>query len=169
MELFNAIYGRRSIRSFTSEPVSESDIEAMLRAAMAAPSAGNEQPWHFVTIDDRKTLDAIPMFHPYATALNSAALAIVVCGDLSLERYKGFWVQDCSAAIQNLLLAIHGLGLGAVWLAGYPVEDRVDNLQKLLNIPKGVIPLAIIAVGHPAEKKSRTDRFNPDRIHRNVW
>ncbi len=169
MELFNAIYGRRSIRSFTSEPVSESDVEAMLRAAMAAPSAGNEQPWHFVAIDDRIILDVIPKFHPYATALNSATFAVVVCGDLSLERYEGFWVQDCSAAIQNLLLAIHGLGLGAVWLAGYPVEDRVENLRKLLGIPKGVIPLAIIAIGHPAEKKSRTDRFNPERIHRNVW
>lgn len=169
MDLFDAIYGRRSIRRYTAEPVSDDDVTQLLKAAMAAPSAGNEQPWHFVIVSEREKLDAITKFHPYANALETAPLGIVVCGDLTLERYEGFWVQDCSAAIENMLLAAHALGLGAVWLAGHPVEDRCKNLRRLLGIPANVVPLAIIAVGHPGETKEAMDRYNPSRIHRDKW
>ena len=101
--------------------------------------------------------------------LKDAPLAIVVCGDERLERYKGFWVQDCSAATQNLLLAAHAVGLGAVWLGVYPVQQRVAKTQDLLGLPEGVIPLAIIAVGHPAERKPPADRYDASRVHRNSW
>ena len=169
MDLFDAIYGRRSIRQFTPEAVSDERLMQLLKAAMAAPSAGNEQPWHFVVVSEREKLDAITKFHPYANALETAPLGIVVCGDLMIERYEGFWVQDCSAAIENLLLAAYALGLGTVWLAGHPVEDRCVNLRRLLGIPANVVPLAIIAVGHPAETKPPVDRFNMSRIHRDKW
>jgi len=115
MDAIEAILTRRSIRRFRDEPVSDDLIETLLRAAMAAPSAGNQQPWHFVVIRDRETLDTTSTVHPYATMAAEAALAIVVCGDTTLEMHKGFWVQDCAAAIQNLLLAAHASGLGAVW------------------------------------------------------
>jgi nitroreductase len=169
MEAFEAIHGRRSIRRYTAQPVAEEMVEKLLRAAMAAPSAGNQQPWQFVVIDDRATLNAIPQFHPYSAMLREAPLAIVICGDERQEKYKGYWVQDCSAATQNLLLAAHALGLGAVWLGVYPLSDRVAKTQELLGLPSHVIPLAIVAVGHPAEKKGPEDRFQASRVHRNRW
>ena len=147
MDAIEAIHGRRSIRSYGLEPVPEATIEVLLRAAMAAPSAGNQQPWQFVVLDDRKLLDRIPEYHPYASALREAPVGIVVCGDTRLEKYKGFWVQDCSAAIQNLLVAAHAEGLGTVWLGVYPLGDRVRETQKLLDLPEEVLPLAVIALG----------------------
>lgn len=169
MDTFEAIHGRRSIRKYTDQQVAEDLIEDILRAAMAAPSAGNQQPWRFVVIDDRETLDAIPQYHPYSAMLKEAPLAIVICGDTRLERYKGYWVQDCSAATQNLLLAVHAKGLGAVWLGVYPITDRVAKTQELLGLSVEVIPLAIVAVGHPAEQKVPEDRYKTERIHRNRY
>ena len=169
MDAFEAIHGRRSIRSYTSEAIPEDVIEDLLKAAMAAPSAGNQQPWQFVVIDDRKLLDAIPEYHEHSAMLKQAPLAIAMCGDQRLERHKGFWVQDCSAATQNLLLAAHAKGLGAVWLGIYPVEERVKKTQQLLGLPKEVIPLAVVALGYPAESKDPADRFDSSRVHRNCW
>ena len=169
MDTFAAIYGRRSIRKYTDQPVPEETIMGLIKAAMAAPSAGNEQPWHFVIIDERKKLDAIPRYHPYSAMLKEAPVAIAVCGDTRLEKFKGFWVQDCSAAVQNLLLAAHAKGLGAVWLSTYPIEERVVKTQELLGLPKEVVPLAIVALGYPAEKKGTAERFDKSRIHKNKW
>jgi nitroreductase len=163
------IFERRSIRKYTGEDVPEDLIEQILRAAMAAPSAGNAQPWHYIIVDDRHILNEIPKFHPYSQMLKQASHAIVVCGDQSLEKYKGFWVQDCSAAMQNMLLMAQHLGLGAVWLGVYPVEERVNALKKLLGLPDGVIPLSIMSLGYPAEDKEPADRFNTSRIHKNKW
>ena len=169
MDTLEAIHTRRSIRKYTDEPVSEETIETLLRAAMAAPSAGNEQPWHFVVIDDRKLLDEIPKFHPYSAMLKGARVAILIAGDLSLETYEGYWVQDCSAATQNLLLAAHAEGLGAVWLGVHPVEERETGMRKLLGIPDNVIPFSLIALGYPAEQKGREDRYQAGRVRRNGW
>ena len=169
MDTIEAIHTRRSIRKYTDEPVSEETIETLLRAAMAAPSAGNEQPWHFAVIDDRKLLDEIPKFHPYSTMLKEAPVAILIAGDLSLETYEGYWVQDCSAATQNLLLAAHAEGLGAVWLGVHPVDEREAGMRKLLGIPDNVIPFSLIALGHPAEQKGREDRYQASRVRRNGW
>jgi nitroreductase len=122
-----------------------------------------------VVIDDREILDEITTFHPYADMLREAPLAILVCGDLKLEAHKGFWVQDCSAATQNILLAAHAKGLGAVWLAFYPKEDRCDAINRLLGIPEHVMPLALIAIGYPGEKKPPAERYSTAKVHHNRW
>jgi nitroreductase len=169
VEAIQAILTRRSIRKYTPEPVPDSLIAEVLAAAMSAPSAGNQQPWQFVVIADRRLREEIPTFHPYAQMVPDAPVAVVVCGDLHLESYKGYWVQDCSAATQNILLAAHARGLGAVWVGIYPKEERVQRLQKLLGLPAHVIPLALIPMGFPAERVPPEERFHPSRVHRNRW
>jgi nitroreductase len=169
MDAIDAIFTRRSIRRYKDDPLPDPIIYELLRAAMAAPSAGNEQPWHFIIIKDRDVLDRITQIHPYSQMLKEAPTAILVCGDLMLERHKGFWVQDCSAATQNLLIAARAKNLGAVWLGVYPREDRVNGLGRLLDIPEGVVPFALIALGYSAEDKRPEDRFNVDRIHLERW
>lgn len=169
MDALEAIHGRRSIRRYAGRTVDEESVERLLRAAMAAPSAGNQQPWQFVVLDDRGLLDRIPQFHAYAGMLREAPAAVVVCGDTRGAPLKQYWEQDCSAATQNLLLAAHALGLGAVWLGIHPEADRVRAMGELLGLPEGVIPLAVVALGHPAERKPPADRFDASRIHRNGW
>ena len=163
------IYKRRSIRKYTGEPVAEEVLMAVVKAGMNAPSAGNQQPWHFVIIDQRPLLEKITEIHPYAQMLHEAPAAILVCGDLNLEEHVGYWVQDCSAAVENMLLEIVDQGLGGVWLGVYPREDRVSGLRKLLDIPESITPFALIAVGHPNESKGLKDEFHRERIRRNHW
>jgi nitroreductase len=163
------ILERRSIRKYLELPVSEGDIEKLLRAAMAAPSAGNQQPWEFILIKDRKIMAGITKFHPYSQMLNEAALAIVICADLDKEKHVGYWVQDCSAATENILIEAQHLGLGSVWLGIYPREDRVKGLKELLNLPERVMPLSIVSLGYPAVKKDPSDRYDKLRIHINKW
>lgn len=169
MDGLQMILSRRSIRQYTPEPVPDTLVDELLHAAMSAPSAGNQQPWHFVIIRERKTLDAIPLFHPYAEMVKSACVAILVCGDMQLDKSKGYWVQDCSAATQNLLLAAHARSLGAVWVGVYPREKRVAEFQKLLQIPQEVIPFALVPIGYPAETKPPSNRYDPSRIHVEHW
>ena len=169
MDAMDVILSRRSIRQYTAQPVPAEAIGQLLKAAMSAPSAGNEQPWHFVVIDDHRTLDQVPGFHPYATMLRGAAAAILVCGDQRLEKHEGFWVQDCAAATQNILLAAHAMGLGAVWLGVYPVEERVVGFRELLSIPEDVVPFSLLSIGYPAERKPPPDRYDSARIHGNRW
>ncbi len=168
------IFERRSVRKFTEEPVSPQDLEKLLQAAMHAPSAGNEQPWDFLVIENRETMEKIMEFHIYSTPLKTAPMAIVVCGDESKQKYKDYWIQDCSAATQNLLLEAVHLGLGAVWMGVFPMEDRVKAAKELFQLPESVIPLGIIALGHPvnvtgAENKTVEGRFKEERIHRETW
>jgi nitroreductase len=163
------IFQRRSIRKYTGAEVSDGDIEELLRAAMAAPSAGNQQVWEFIVIKDRSVLEEITKMHPYAQMLKEAALALVVCADLKRETHKGYWVIDCSAATENILIEAQYLGLGAVWLGIYPREERVEGLKKLLNLPPDIMPLSAISIGHPAEKKAPSNRYDPSRIHLNKW
>ncbi len=169
MEAMKAILSRRSIRRYTSKEIPEELIKDLLKAAMSAPSAGNQQPWQFVVINDRTILDEIPKFHPYAQMLTQAPVAILVCGDLKRETHRGYWIQDCSAATQNILLAAHAKGLGAVWLGIYPREERVKGMRKLLNIPEQVIPFSLISIGYPAEQKPPSNRYDESRIHYNTW
>jgi nitroreductase len=164
----DVILSRRSVRRFTPEPVSMAHQEGLLRAAMAAPSAKSLQPWVFVIIDDPAVLHAIPAFHPAAQMLLEAPLAVVVCGDLERDA-GGYWVQDCSAAAQNVLLAAHALGLGGVWLGVHTRPDREQGLRTLLHLPAHVEPLCILALGHPAEVPPPHDRYDPARVHRNAW
>lgn len=163
------ILARRSIRSYTAQMVPDEIISELLKAAMSAPSSGNSQPWHFIVIRDREVLDKIPTFHPYAEALKQASVAIMVCGDINLDKYGGRWMLDCSAASQNILLAVQAKGLGAVWLGLYPDEERIKPTRQLLGIPDHVIPLCIIPVGYPAEQKKPSQRFKPERIHQDRW
>lgn len=171
MDAMEAILTRRSIRKYAADPVPDELVEELLKAAMSAPSAGNEQPWHFVVIRDRGTLERVQTFQPYSAMLNEAPVAILVCGDpeLEMERHRGFWIQDCSAAIENLLVAANAEGLGAVWLGVHPVQDWVDGMRALLGIPDHVIPLGLISIGWPAEKKEPEDRLNPERVHNDRW
>jgi len=165
----DAILTRRSIRKYTDQPVSDELVTDLLRAAMAAPSAGNQQPWHFVIIRERRTLDQLAVVHPYASMAPKAQVAIAVCGDLSLETNEGYWVQDCAAATENLLIAAETKGLGAVWLGVYPREDRVSNIRALLGLPDRVIPLSVVPIGYPADHPGPADRYDPDRIHHERW
>jgi len=139
----------------------------MLEAAMAAPSASNLKPWHFVVITDRQKLDNLAKVHPYGRMLLEAPLCIAVCGDKTIS--ADFWVQDCSAAAENLLLAATALGLGAVWLGVYPREDRVSAIRKVLNLPKTIVPLNLIPIGHPAEEKEPRTQYDELRVHREQW
>ncbi|MDQ2085034.1 nitroreductase family protein [Herbivorax sp. ANBcel31] len=163
------ILNRRSIRRYTDEPVKKEDIKDLLEAAMSAPSAGNQQPWHFVVVTDKDMLEKITQVHPYANMLKEAQAAIMICGDESLEKHKGYWVQDCSAATQNILIAVQKKGLGAVWLGVYPREDRVEGLKKVFKIPNSITPFAIISIGYPAEEKPPANRYNEQRVHYNIW
>lgn len=169
METLEAIHGRRSIRQYTDEPVSKHLIEQLLRAAMNAPSAGNQQPWHFLVIEDRAVLDAIRGFHPYANMLEKAPAAIAVCSETRGLTCEGLWPQDCSAAVQNLLLAAHALGLGAVWLGVAPDQDRMVSAAKLFRLPEGIVCFALVAFGHPAEQKPPNDNYKLERVHGSTW
>ena len=169
METIKAISTRCSIRKFSSQQVSEELIEIILRAGMQAPSARNYQPWQFVTTTERNILDKIPKVHPYAEMMYQATLSILVCGDLGIEKSVGYCAINCSAATQNMLLAAHDLGLGAVWLGVCPREERIAAMKKLFNIPDGILPISLIACGYPAEEIASEDRFKPERVHENQW
>jgi nitroreductase len=169
METLEAIHTRRSVRRYEDRPVAEDLVEKLLAAAMSAPSARNAQPWHFVVIDDRQTLGEIAAINPNAQMARHAPLAILVCGDLGLELSAGYWVVDCAAAVENLLLAAHALGLGAVWTGVYPRPERMDGLRQLVKLPEGVVAHSIVVLGYPAEQPPPRDAFRPERIHRNTW
>ena len=136
---------------------------------MQAPSARNFQPWQFIVTTERNILDKIPKVHPYAEMMYQATLAILVCGDLNLEKSVEYCAVNCSAATQNILLAAHDCGLGAVWLGVYPREERIAGLKKLFNIPDDIIPISLIACGYPDEEFESEDRFKRERIHKNHW
>jgi len=169
MDALEAIFSRRSTREYTSEPVAEESLEQILRAAMHAPSAGKGRPWHFVVLRERAVLDEIARLHPYAQMMRTAPVAVLVCADSQLERSPGFWVQDCSAATQNMLLAAQSLGLGTAWVGLHPVAEREEALSRLAGLPAKVIPLCLVAIGHPLESGPREDLFDPGRIHRDRW
>jgi len=169
MDALEAIRTRRSIRQYQDKPVPQDLVQQVLAAAMSAPSACNAQPWQFVVIRDRTILKEIPRINSHAAMAEQAPLAILVCGDLSLEISPGFWVIDCAAAVQNLLLAAHALGLGAVWTGVYPCQDRIEGFRRLLNLPQQVVPHSLIPLGYPAEEPAHEDRFRADHVHHDGW
>lgn len=162
---------RTSIRDYEARPVEKEKIEKMLRAAMAAPTAMNKQPWHFVVVDQRNVLDALAGTNPYAKMLKKAPLAIVVCGNTDKMIEGGgrdFWIQDASAATENLLLAAHAMGLGAVWTGAYPSEERCISINKVLSLSDNLVPLNMIVVGYPAEQPQPKQKFKEENISYNV-
>lgn len=160
--MLDLIQKRRSIRKYTAEPIAEADIQAMLEAAMAAPSASNIKPWEFVVVRDRELCRKLGDTHPYSKMAAEAAAVFVVCGREGESRH---WVEDTSAATQNLLLAAAGLGLGAVWVACYPNAEREQYVRDLLGLPAGLRILCLVPVGHPAETKPPRTQFDPARVH----
>ena len=169
MDTLDAIHTRRSIRRYRNEPVDEGLVEKLLAAAMQAPSARNQQPWQFVVIDDRALLSKIPGFMPNASMAPDAPLAILVCGDMDLEKSEGYWVVDCAAAVENMLLAAHALGLGACWCGIYPRENRMVAMRTFMGLPGNVVAHSLVVIGHPAEQIAPEDRYQPDRVRRNHW
>lgn len=162
---------RTSVRDYEARPVEKEKIEKMLRAAMAAPTAMNKQPWHFVVVDQRNVLDALAGTNPYAKMLKKAPLAIVVCGNTDKMIEGGgrdFWIQDASAATENLLLAAHAMGLGAVWTGAYPSEERCISISKVLSLSDNLIPLNMIVVGYPAEHPQPKQKFKEENVSYNV-
>ena len=162
---------RTSVRDYEARPVEKEKIEKMLRAAMAAPTAMNKQPWHFVVVDQRNVLDAFAGANPYAKMLKKAPLAIVVCGNTDKMIEGGgrdFWIQDASAATENLLLAAHAMRLGAVWTGAYPSEERCISISKVLSLSDNLIPLNMIVVGYPAEQPQPKQKFKEENISYNV-
>lgn len=166
----NPILSRRSIRQYTDQPVDDAAVRQLLEAAMAAPSAHNQQPWAFVVVRRRDLLDAIPGFHPYAAMCRQAQGAIVVCADPSREeKSKDFWPLDCSAATENILVMAASLGLGSLWVSLYPREDRMQGMARLLGLPQGMVPFALVPFGWPAESKPPAARFDEGRVHLDRW
>lgn len=165
------IVGRRSIRLYSPAAVSEAAVQKLLEAAMAAPSAAAKDPWRFVVVRDRRTLTEIAAALPNGQMIAGAALGIAVCGDLQAahDQQLSYLLQDCSAAIENLLLCAHVLGLGACWLGVHPREQRMNSLKQILALPASVVPVACISIGYPAEAKEPRTRFNRDYVHLEKW
>ena len=164
-----AIFHRRSIRKYLGNAITDEKLKKILQAGMCAPSAGNQRSWQFIVVQDPQRLVLLSRTSPFAGMTASASLSIVVCGDLNLETHRGYWIQDCAAATENMLIMIDALDLGAVWLGIYPREDRVQNVREMFELPEHIIPFAIIPVGYPAEAKSPNDRFESEKVHYETW
>jgi nitroreductase len=169
MDAIENLLTRKSVRKYSSQPVSQGDLELILKAGMQAPSARNCQPWHFVVMTERAMMDEVPKFHPYASSMNSAPLAILVCGDEKLAARPKGWRVDCAAAVENILLAAHALGMGAVWMAVDPDEKRLEGMCRLIQFPEGITPFALVSIGYPLEDPVLKERYKRERIHYNAW
>lgn len=170
--VYQAILSRTSVRAYTEQAVEKAKVEKMLRAAMAAPSAVNKQPWHFVVINNKNTLGQIARLTPNTGMAAGAPLAIVVCGDMKKAldgEGRDFWVQDVSAATENLLLEAHALGLGAVWTGVYPIKDKVKAIRELLKLPETIVPLTTVVIGYPKEAPRPKDKWKPANISYNTF
>jgi nitroreductase len=165
------IFGRRSVRAYAPGQVSDETVRTLLEAAMAAPSAVAKDPWRFVVVRNKDTLNRIADALPNGKMLPQAAVGIVVCGDLEAahDRQLSYLLQDCSAAIENLLLCVHALGLGACWLGVHPRQDRMKLLSHLLGLPSSVLPVCCLAIGRPGEVKQPRTRYNPAYVHFEKW
>ena len=171
MDTLSVIHARKSVRNFTGAPVSKTDLEKIIRAGMAAPTAGNKQPWSFIVITERKILADLAAGLPNAKMLTKAGAAIIVCTepDKANGKSKDFAIIDASLAGENILLAIESLGLGGVWTAAYPYEDRMKHVKMVLNMPQEVIPLNVIAIGVPAGQDKPKDKYKKEKIHWERW
>ncbi len=171
-DVLSVIHSRKSVRAYTDDPVSREELEVLLRAGMAAPTAGNAQPWAFVAVTERPVLDALAEVLPHGKMLKKAPAAIAVCGVESLFRDgagREMWVQDCSAATENILLAAEGTGLGAVWIGVYPDRNRGTGVRGVLQLPEEIIPLSVISIGRPTGVEQPKEKFKPERIHWQKW
>lgn len=169
MDAIQALLTRRSIRRFRLDPVSSHDVEQMLDVLFRSPSAADARPWQFGIIDRRELLDQLAAAMPKCEMLAEAPLAVLICAEPAREKIPGFWPQDCAAATENLLIAAHALGYGAVWIGLHPVSDRERAVRNLLRLPLDLVPFALVAIGRPDETPSPDERRDPTRIHYNEW
>jgi nitroreductase len=169
MEALEAIMTRRSVRAFTDESVTDEQLETLLRAAMAAPSASNEQPWRIVATRDPDVLARWSNATPFSRPLARATLGLAMCGETVAITHSGFWLDDCAAATQNVLLAAHAIGLGAVWIGVAPNKLMIANVRRILKPPRNVTPFALIAIGYPEKVPEPVDRFRPDFVVTDGW
>jgi nitroreductase len=165
----SVLFKRRSIRKFKSDKISEEDVRYIISAAMAAPTAGGQRPWKFIIIDKRELLDLIPSFHPYSKSTKEAPLAILVCADKKLDKLGGYWVQDCAASTQNILLAACERGLGSLWLGVYPKEDRASKAREIFNVPVDVVPFSLVVLGHADENIAPNSGYDEKKVFRNKY
>lgn len=171
-DAIQTIMTRPSVRAFLDKPVPEETVEQLLRAAMAAPSAKNSQPWAFVLIRDRAELEKLGAALPNAKMTATAPLAVAICGVLDKTlpgEAREYWIQDCAAATENFLLAVHALGLGAVWTGVHPISERIAILKETLRLPDGVEPFCLIPFGWPAGPVDAKDKWDPAAVHTDVW
>lgn len=169
MDTLDAIMTRRSTRQFADEPVTDAEIETVLRAAMAAPSAHNGRPWRFVVVRDRDTLGRLAKATPFAGPLEHAQAGIVVVTERRIGPYAGFWVIDCAAAIENALIAARSIGLGGLWIGVHPIRPFAYAVRRVIGAPRGVAVHSMIAIGRPAKEKPAVDRFEEEWVHRERW
>lgn len=169
METFHTIINRRSIRKYKFKKIDDEKISLLLKAAMYAPSAMNLQPWHFVVINSESVLHETVKSIPHAEMIKQSGNAILVCGDSSQEKNESWLIQNCSAAVQNILLTACDMQLGSCWIAVHGMPDIVNNVVKQFNLPSNIIPIALIAVGYPDEEVKTEDRFKEEKIHYNKW
>lgn len=171
MNLEEGILTRRSIRKYQkNNRISKKDTDDILKMAMSAPSGRNMQSWEFVVVDDQNMFNKIIAIHPFCAFLKDASMAIIVCGNLNEQHDDGYWIADCAAATENLLLGAHSKGLGSCWCGVYPNEDRMSAFHKLFGMPEHIKPFALVVIGYAAEEPSSPqDRFRPYKIHTNHW
>lgn len=169
LNIIEGIMTRSSIRRFTGELINDKELDTILRAGFQAPSAHNFQPWDFIVLRDKSKLEEIKEFHKYAKMTEEAGTAIVVCGDTIKQNNMGFLVSDTSAAIQNMLLAAHGLGLGAVWCGIYNKPELVENFSRVLDLPENILPIGMVVVGNKAQEREAQNRYDEEKIHYDKW
>lgn len=169
MEIQEALLNRRSIRKYKNQKISKEEIYKILKAAMYAPSAMNLQAWQFIVIDDKDVLIETIKSIPYAEMLKQSAAAILVCGDSAIERNESWLLQNCSAAIQNILLSAYGLGIGSCWIAIHSMDDVYKNIKNQFELPESIVPVSLISLGYPDEEVKTEERFKKEKIHFNKW
>jgi nitroreductase len=169
MKVLDCIINRRSIRKFINENIELQRVEEILKAAMYAPTARNQQTFEFIVINNRQKLDELSEIHPYAKMLKTAPLAILVCHNQTKVKSDGFWIQDLAAVTQNILLQSYSIGLGSVWLGVYPRDDRENGIKKYFNLPDEIIPFSLVALGYADENPETTERYDHKKIHFNQW
>ena len=169
MDIMKALYTRRSVRKYQDKPVPLKLVEEAVKAAMFAPSARNQQSWEFIIVDKQELMDEIPSFSPHAGMAKGAPIGVLICHNMDYDEAAGFFPQDLGAATQNLLLALHAVGLGAVWTGIYPREDRMAGFTEMFGLPENVIPYSFTVIGWPETEPPAADRFKKERIRYNKW
>ena len=169
MEFIEVIHTRRSIRKYQDKEVSADLIQKLLAAAMQAPSTADARPWHFIVVTDPAIKNQMRDVHPYVKMVTESPVSILICADVKKEIFSDFWPQDCAAAMQNLLLAAHASGLGAVWTGIHPIDERVQKFKEICDLPENIIPFGLAVIGWPDQEVKSEERYDEGLVHSNVW